>query len=252
MDVPGPSDVLRVERKGAIAWMTLNRPGKCNALDTELNAALIAACRAMPDEVAVVVLRGNGKHFCAGSDLHDLYRVDRQEAERVLRLEIDACHALASLPQLTVAALHGKCFGGGVMLPLYCDLRLGRVGAEFALPEVRLGWVPPYGLERLLASVPRGLALEMLLSGRVCGTDEALRCGVLHRLTESAEDETRYLEHLATIPRRTLEDALKLMASRNPSAMRESDGRALAAFLNHFDTDRARAAIATFVEKKRS
>lgn len=252
MSLTVSSEVLLVERRGSIAWVTLNRPSKCNALDTELNAALIAACQSLTEEVAVVVLRGSGKHFCAGSDLKDLYQVDRREAKRVIQLEMDACHALASLPQLTVAVLQGKCYGGGAILPLYCDLRIGRTGVEFALPEVPLGWVPPYGIERLLANVPRGFAFEMLLSGRVCGDKEALEKSWLHRLTTSEEDESFYLEQLANIPRRTLADACTLIAPKNLNAMYEADERALAAFLNHFDTDQARATIAAFIERKRS
>lgn len=246
------SEVLLVERRGPIVWMTLNRPGKCNALNMDLNAALTAACQSLPEDVAVVALRGSGKHFCAGSDLKDLYQVDLHEAERVIRLEMDACQALASLPQLTVAVLHGKCYGGGAILPLYCDLRIGSAGVEFALPEVQLGWAPPYGIERLLASVPRGFALEMLLSGRTCGDKEALEKNWLHRLTAHEEDESLYLEQLASIPRRTLMDTCALAAPKNLSAMHEADDRALAAFLDHFDADRARTRIAAFIERKLS
>src|ERR1017187_1048595 len=95
------SEILLIEQKGPILWLTLNRPSKYNALSVELNEALLRACRAVTDDVAVVVLRGEGKHFCVGSDLKDLYRVDRAEADRVLRIEMEACQALAALPQLT-------------------------------------------------------------------------------------------------------------------------------------------------------
>jgi len=245
------SEVLLVERKGSIVWITLNRSHKCNALDTELNAALLAACESLPEDVAIVVLRGSGKHFCAGSDLKDLYQVDRSEAERVIRLEMEACQALAALPQLTVALVHGKCYGGGAILPLYCDLRIGRPGVEFALPEVALGWVPPYGLERLLANTPHAFALEMLLSGRTCGDREALEKGWIHRLMAEEAEELSYLDALARIPQQTLLDTCALTTADDLHEMYKADEKALAAFLNHFDTDEARNTIASFVEKKR-
>jgi enoyl-CoA hydratase/carnithine racemase len=147
--------------------------------------------------------------------------------------------------------VHGKCFGGGAILPLYCDLRMGRPGVEFALPEVSLGWVPPYGIERLQAMVPRAFALDMLLTGRTCGDREALERGWIHRLLATDED-LPVLEKLAQIPRRTLDDTLALAHPKNPKEIRKADEKALAAFLNHFDTAHARNKIASFVEKKRS
>jgi enoyl-CoA hydratase/carnithine racemase len=245
------TELLLVERTGPIARFTLNRPNKYNALSVELNLALTAACRSLGPDVAVVVLSGEGKHFCCGSDLKDLYNVDRKQAERVLRVELEACLALAALPQLTVSILHGKCYGGGAFLPLYCDLRLGRPGVEFALPEVSLGWVPPYGIERLLAQVPRPFALDMLLSGRMCGDREALEKGWLHRLVAVGEEQP-LLEQLAQIPDRTRIDTLNLASRRDLKEIAVEDEKAMLAFLDHFDTDHARNKIASFVEKRRS
>lgn len=251
MSTPPSEEVLRIEQKGSVVFLTLNRPNKYNALSVELNEALLQAIQSLPIDSAVVVLRGEGKHFCCGSDLKDLYQVDRAEAERVIRIELEACLALAKLPQLTVASLHGKCFGGGAFLPLYCDFRIGHPGVEFALPEVSLGWVPPYGLERLRANVPQAFALDFLISGRICGDKEALEKGLVHRLM-TTEEELPFLEKLAQIPRTTMADTLSLGYPKDHALIRTADELALAAFLNHFDTDHARNKIASFVEKKRS
>ena len=244
-------EILLVEQKGPILWLTLNRPNKYNALSIELNEALVRVCQTVPSGVAVVVLRGEGKHFCVGSDLKDLYRVDRAEAERTIRIELEVCRSLAKLPQLTVAILHGKCFGGGAIMPFYCDWRIGRPGVEFALPEVSLGWAPPYGIERMHTNVPRPFALDMLLTGRTCGDREALERGWIHRLM-APDEELTLLEKLAHIPRLTLDDTLALAAPKNLEKTEQADERAFVAFLNHFDTDHARNQIASFVEKKRN
>ena len=246
------SETLSVKREGTVVWLTLNRPDKCNALSVELNRALLEACRTLAADVAVVVLQGAGRHFCAGSDLMDLYKVDRAEARRVLQLETDACHALAALPQLTVAILHGKCHGGGAILPLYCDLRLGRPGVEFSLPEGNLGWAPPYGIERIEANLRRSFVLDMLLSGRACGDQEALRQGwINHLVGGDAGAEAEYIGRLARLQPSILRDTVALASPKNPGLMRAADEKALATFLTHFDTDHARAQIARFVEKKR-
>lgn len=245
------SEVLLVEQRGPIAQFVLNRPHKCNALNIDLNLALSHACESLTSEVTIVLLRAAGKHFCAGSDLTELHQVDRQEAERVIRIEMDACHAIAALPQLTVAVLQGKSYGGGAILPLYCDIRIARPGIELALPEVALGWSPPYGVERLLANLPKPFVLDILFSGRTCGDKEALERGWVHRcMTE--EEELAYLDHLARIPLRTLTDTRVLANSRDMDKIREADEKAFAAFLNHFDTEHARSRIAEFMERKRS
>jgi len=243
--------VLTVESGGAVVRLTLNRPAKRNALNCELNRALAEACRKVPDDAVVVVLSGAGPEFCAGSDLFDLYQADRAEAERVLRLEIEACRALAALPQLTVAVLHGRCRGGGAILPLYCDLRIGCAGVSFALPEASLGWAPPYGIERMLGRLSRSLALEVLLSSRVCGDQEALRMGWIDSLAGSDAEAHAQVARLAETNPRVLRDLLGLAGPREAGQMRAADEAALAAFLNHFDTDLARRRVADFVERKR-
>ena len=88
---------------------------------------------------------------------------------------MDACFALSALPQSTVAVVHGMCFGGGAALPLYCDFRLGYPGVEFAIPEILIGWLPAWALNRMLMTLPLPFVLEMLLSGRSCSTQEALQ-----------------------------------------------------------------------------
>ena len=243
--------MLSVEERGPVVVLTLNRPDKCNALSVDLNLALVQACKSISPNASIVVLRGNGKHFCAGSDLADLYQADRTAAERVIRMETDACQALAALPQLTVAILHGKCLGGGAILPLYCDLRIAHAGVAFAMPEVPLGWIPPYGIERLLANVPRSFALDMLLTGRICGDQEALDRGWIHRLLAAEEDPFAYIDKLAGIPRQTLLDTCIATTNKNHTAMKDADEQALIAFLDHFDTDHARSTIHSFMARRR-
>ena len=246
------SDVLLIERRGAVTWLTLNRPDKCNALDTHLNQALIDACASIDRDTTVVALRGAGKHFCAGSDLLDLYRVDRKEATRVVQLEIQACQALAALPQLTVAVLHGKCLGGGAVVPLYCDLRVGYPGVEFRMPEVPLGWLPPYGIERMASTFRRSFLLDVVLSGRACGDQEALMQGWLTHLVKSEAEVNQHIEALSQIQPGTLSDSLAFITPKENSAIAASDAAALEIFLNHFQTNHAQNKIAGFVEKKRS
>ncbi|MGH9342158.1 MAG: enoyl-CoA hydratase/isomerase family protein [Terriglobia bacterium] len=245
-----PECAVLVEQKGPVTWVTLNRPHKHNALNTEMSAALARACKALTRDVEIVVLRGSGKNFCAGSDVMDLYAVDSRAAAAVIQLEMDAGYAFAALPQLTIAVLHGKCCGGGAMLPLYCDMRIGYAGVELALPETRLGWAPPYGIERLVADTSAAFALDMLLTGRVCGDKEALASGWLQRLVNGEAEVSGLIEQLLQTPGQTRKDTLALARARRLPAAQKADGLAFEAFLNHFDTEYARQSIAAFVKRK--
>lgn len=252
MTAPVSSKILVVEQKGSIVSITLNRPEKCNALSAELSTALLHACESLNNDAEVVILRGNGRHFCAGSDLTELHAASLREAERLIQLEIDACHALASLPQLTIAVTHGKCYGGGAILPLYCDLRIGCPGVEFALPEVPFGWIPPYGLERMMAALPRSFSLEMLLSGRVSRDAEALEKGWIHWLEDDCGTRSSRLDQLLQLNQEIVRDTVSFMVDRDLEQMRQADRTLLHLFLQHLDTEHARSKLGNYMNKKRS
>jgi len=245
------SEILTVEQKDSVVSLTLNRPEKCNALNTELCSALIEACETLSNDAEVVILRGSGRHFCAGADLKELYGADRREVERAIQVQIDACHALASIPQPTIAILHGKCYGGGAFLSLYCDLRVGHPGVEFALPEVPFGWMPPYGLERMMEALPRSFGLDMLLSGRVCGDAEALEKGWLHSLAENSDSESSFIDRMLQLSREAFVDTVSFVQEKDLERMCQADLNSLQIFLRHFDTNYARNNLDNYFEKRR-
>lgn len=245
------SEILTVEQKESVVSLTLNRPDKCNALNAKLCSALIEACESLNNDVEVVILRGNGLHFCAGADLKELCGADRREVERAIQFQIDACHALASLPQPTIAIIQGKCYGGGAFLSLYCDLRIGCIGVEFALPEVRFGWIPPYGLERMMVALPRSFGLEMLLSGRTCGDAEALEKGWIHSLVENSDIQSSFLDRVLQLSREPFVDTVSLMQDKDPERMRQADLHSLQLFLRHFHTNYARSELNNYFDRRR-
>ena len=230
---------------------TLNRPEKCNALNSDISAALVEACGSLGRDTQVVILRGAGKHFCAGADLKELYGANRSQVEQAIQLQIEACQALASLRQTTIAVLHGKCYGGGAFLSLYCDLRIGCRGVEFALPEVPFGWIPPYGLERMKNALPHSFCLDMLLSGRVCDDEEALEKGWLHSLAGDGEEQPEALDQMLRLSQDALVDTVSFMRKKDLEEMREADADALQLFLGHFGTDHAQSKLKGYFEKRR-
>src|SRR3954470_4850811 len=164
MDAAEP---VLVETRGAVAFITLNRPAAANALSRALVAALGPALARLRDdqEVRALVLTGAGaKAFCAGADLKERRAMTLDEA-RAFLLDLNATlDELAAYPQPTVAVLAGVAFGGGLELALACDLRLAAAGVEMGLPEVRLGIIPGAGgTQRLGRLCGLALAKELIL-----------------------------------------------------------------------------------------
>ena len=184
---------MRVERSEGAWTAWLDRPSKRNALDEATRTALqelVDELAERPD-VRVLVLRGEGPSFCAGADLGDrpanpptTWPGRRHAAGAWQRLLDD----LEALPQVTVAALHGHVIGGGALLAVACDLRLGAQDLSVRIPEVALGIPLTWGgVPRLAREVGLPVARDLVLTGRTLDGAEALRCGFVQRLVDDLD-----------------------------------------------------------------
>jgi enoyl-CoA hydratase len=182
------SDALRVERPGdGIAVVTLTRPDRLNAIGTDTLAALDAALTQLEADASVraFVVTGEGRAFCAGADIDELARLDGAAGfARFVRAFTDVLDRLERNPKPSVAAIDGAAFGGGLELALACDLRAASDAARLAVPEIQLGLLPGAGgTQRLPRLIPRGVALQMLLTGSPLGAVEAHRLGLVNELS---------------------------------------------------------------------
>ena len=187
------SDAVLVTRDRGVATVTLNRPQTLNAVTSEMERDYIAAMRDLDADPAarVIVVTGAGRGFCSGADLSrlaDTGALTDHAADRDERAGDDPTSsvlpgAAMAVRKPVVAAVNGPVAGMGFALMMSCDVRFlaadARVGTTFA----RLGLVAEYGLSWLLPrSVGRGHALELLMSGRIIGSDEALRIGLVQEV----------------------------------------------------------------------
>ncbi len=203
-----------VEKADRIAWVTLNRPEKLNALNNEVLEELeqIFADLEQDAKVGVVVLTGAGeKAFVAGADIAELRTLDTAGA-RVQALRGQAVYQrIESLPKPVIAAVNGFALGGGCELALACHIRIASETARFGLPEVSLGLIPGYGgTQRLPRLVGKGVALDMILSGDMVPAADALRMGLVSRVVPAAD-----LKAAAT-------KLAKTILSRGPLALRSA------------------------------
>ncbi len=205
--------MIRLERDGALALITLDAPERRNALDLEDWGRLgeIAGELDADEALRCVVVTGRGDHFAAGADISEFpeKRSSAEQAAAYGRVVQEALEALANLRHPTIAMIRGACTGGGLEIACVCDIRIASDEARFGFPINKLGHALAYPeMAAALSVIPASVLLDLLLDPRIIQADEALGRGVISRLArlEDLEDET--------------EDAVKRVSSGAPLANR--------------------------------
>jgi enoyl-CoA hydratase len=206
---------VRYERSGAAAILTIDRPERRNAVDAETADLLLEGYRRFEadDEARALVLTGAGDDaFCAGADLKAIAAA-AADPERVAEAPVDRPEGPMGFTRLTptkpaIAAISGWCLAGGLEVALWCDLRIATETARLGYPERRWG-VPLIdgGTQRLPRIVGLGRALDMILTGRILESTEALDWGLVNEVVppgRHVERATELAEGLAGFPQRTM------------------------------------------------
>ena len=206
------SGPLAVAREGGVLTLTLNRPEKRNALSSALVEALHQALEAadLDAEVRVVVLSGAGKDFCAGADLEELLAsADAPpEANETTALRLGTLFTrMRSLPKPVVAVVRGRALAGGAGLMTACDIVLASDAAQVGYPEVLRGFVPAMVMTILRRHAGEKAALDLVLTGRLLGAEEARRAGLVSRVVPDDALE------------REGQDLARILAGLPPSAL---------------------------------
>src|SRR6201984_3800476 len=186
MSSPAPAvrfENILYEKKGPIAYVTLNRPKVLNALSQAVFSELRAAFEDARDDTNVrsVILTGSGdKAFAAGADIAEVSSYTGAQGEEATRRAQGVTELIENLGKPVIAAIQGFALGGGCELAMACTLRIASEGARLGQPEVKLGLVPGYGgTQRLPRLVGKGAALKLLLTGDMVGAVEAFRMGLV-------------------------------------------------------------------------
>ncbi len=199
--VEGTSSELEVERRGAIVRLTLNRPGRRNALSRSLLGLLEDALTAIERDPAarVVVIASRGPVFCSGHDLAEM--TGRTEAE--YRELFERCSRvmlqLRRLPQPVIARVQGVATAAGCQLVAACDLAVAAERATFATPGVKIGLFCTTPMVPLVRAVPDKAALEMLFTGAAITAERARELGLVNRVVPTEELDPTIAELCETI-----------------------------------------------------
>lgn len=221
------SDRIIRQDDGGLCTLTLNRPDKLNALDTETFEAFAAHLddlETATDTIGCILLRANGRAFCAGADLGAM-----NAGMAISRLKPQAIERLSTMPQPVIAAVHGVCFTGGLELAMGADLIVADPTARFADTHGKWGLVGTWGIsQRLPRRVGLNAAKLMMFTAREVSASEAKEIGLIDVLT----GEGRLDETVADLTGQILANSWFTNFS-NKRILRETDGMSLADGLSH-------------------
>jgi len=238
----------------AIATVTLNRPDSLNALSGTMREDLLAAIQEASKCSRVLILAGAGKAFCSGGDVRAMENLREEDLKSFIQHGKRVIATLRSLPIPTVASVHGVAAGAGFSLALACDLRVAsrdaRLGATFSRLGLHPDWGGTYFLTRLTSPA---IARDLVFSGRLVHSDEALRLGLINWVVRE-EDLPRFTREKA----QELRDAAPGSVRWAKEAIALAEGGSLQEVLDFeeraqlacFATDDRREGIRAFLEKR--
>ncbi len=245
----------RVEE--GVALLTINRPGKLNALNAEVIDALIAAFERLRSNnaVRVVVLTGAGsKAFAAGADLNLFVSCDPRSAREISLRGQKLTTLVEGLGKPVIAAVRGWALGGGCELALACSFRIASEDAGFGQPEVKLGVICGFGgTQRLPRLVGKGRALELLLAGEPIDAREALRIGLVNRVVKPDDllDEALSIaKKICAVSRTGVRFTLKAVHQGEDVPLAEGLDLEAGLFGQCFASGDAREGISAFLQKR--
>jgi len=245
------------EKKGGVAYVTVNRPKVLNALNTPTWKDLRTAFEDARDDATIrgAILTGAGdRAFIAGADISELAQATGFEAEQSSRLGQGVLDLIENLGKPVIAAVNGFALGGGCETAMACTVRLAIETARFGQPEVTLGLVPGGGgTQRLPRLVGKGRALQLILSGEMISAQEAYRIGLVNEILPSAELIARAEAILKKIAANA-PIAVKLALEATNKGMETSQGEGLLLEASYFGlcaaTEDKKEGTSAFLEKR--
>ena len=180
---------LKIEHNDGITVMKVSAPKSLNALNSTILKEMSDFIGALDSKTRVLIITGDGeKSFVAGADISEMAHLNEPQGFEFGRLGAQVFRAIETLPIPVIAAVNGFALGGGCELAMACDIRIASSKAKFGQPEVGLGIIPGFsGTYRLPKLIGQGYAKEMIYTGKVIRSDEALRIGLVNAVYEPAE-----------------------------------------------------------------
>lgn len=256
---PDAEQAVRVERDGAVAVVTIDRPAALNAVSAsvleELERVFAGLAADVPGVRGVLLVGAGGRAFVAGADIRGLSSLGPAEAAELARQGHRAAAAIEALPVPVIACVDGFALGGGLELALACDLIYATEGSSFGQPEVRLGLIPGFGgTVRLPRAVGLARAKELIYSGRRIGVDEAVTSGLVARRFADREallaGARATVDEIAANSPTAVGLAKRVLVAATGQPTDVASELEVAGFQDAFSTDDMLEGVAAFLEKR--
>ena len=253
---PAPASAAPVTVLDGVALVTLDRPEVLNALSFDLLDALVAALASLdadPAARAVVITGAGNRAFAAGADIRELAGQTSATLHDGGRFR--AWDRLAAVGLPLIAAVRGVALGGGCELAMACDMIVAAEDATFGQPEIRLGVMPGGGgTQRLTRAIGKARAMDLILTGRSIGANEAQALGLVTTVVPAAATLDSALDlaaRIAALPPLAVRAAVAAVRDADEHALGEGLARERAAFYRLFDSHDQAEGMAAFIEKRR-
>jgi enoyl-CoA hydratase len=254
---PDMSENILLDRRGRIALITINRPGKLNALNTATRRELGEALNQLRDdqEIRVAIITGAGeKAFVAGADINEFAGRTALQQREVMKSR-SGFGAADDFTKPLIAMINGFCLGGGCELAMACDIRVASDRARFGQPEINLGIIPGAGgTQRLPRLVGESKAMQMILTGDMIDAQEALRIGLVSEVFPAADLEARTMELANRIAEKSpvaLQMAKAAVKNAARMGLREGLDQEIDLFALCFASEDKEEGVKAFLEKRK-
>ena len=249
-------ETVSVNASGGIATVTLDRPQSLNAVNVQMTdefEQLIAWLLGHPQEVRVVLLTGAGDAFCAGDDVKELRNLPLSTARSLSHRQAEMYLAFERLPQPIIALVNGDAFGAGCVAAYSADLRIASHAARFAMPEIKLGWPPGYGIAQLTALVGKSRTLELCMTGEPITATQAVEWGLVAEAVPGSilmKRGRQVAEKMLQMPAEALREVKRLVHLDEGSQPKVAHRADTAAYVRCLELPDAQEGLAAFAEKR--
>jgi enoyl-CoA hydratase len=247
-------ETIRVEQRGRVGLIVLNRPQALNALSSLLATELLVALDGLEtdDGVGCIVITGSERAFAAGADIREMASLTHTDVFQ--RDHLAQWDRVARCRKPLIAAVAGYALGGGCELAMMCDFIIAADNAKFGLPEITIGTIPGMGgSQRLTRLVGKSKAMEMVLTGRLMDAEEAERAGLVSRivpLAELVDEALKTAERIASLSRPAVIMAKEAVNRAYETTLGEGIRFERRLFHTTFATDDQKEGMAAFIEKR--
>ena len=248
---------IEISKNNHIGTLTINRPDSLNAMNREVLLEFINELKKIQSdkEIRVIIITGSGeKAFIAGADIKLMQKMNREEAFDFANLGQELANLIEKSAKPVIAAVNGYALGGGCEIALSCHLRIASDNAIFAQPEVKIGLLPGWGgTQRLPRIIGRGLANEIILTGRNVTAKEALDIGLVNKVVPQEELMNTCFDIANMILKNSpnaIAESIKLIRLAAGTKLKKGMSKEAKSFSELFETEETAEGLAAFVEKR--